>query len=461
MPIQRLVFCSLVILQLTGCAAALQARENKKIDTMLAKGQYEKLGKYIEEDMEAGQGDALEYLHAAEAWRLKGDHDRSNLYYDATETAYANSQDAGLMSQAGSQLTRSVGLSALTPYVPGPSEMVLVNYYKALNHVSEGNDSAARVEFNRVRERTRRALQAYAGEVQEAKENALSGNQGNEGLLSFLNGIDTDSMTSNMMHQHYPETRKWEVYGDFMLPPAVYMVGLYKGLSSRLRDISGARYQLNRVVGMTGSKVVANDYAELKKGRICPENNCVWVIAESGFGPELEERRIDFPVPINGRLVIASMAVPAIKSRSDQIGDMPATLLARGKPVALERLARMDQVVQTEYKERLPGIIARSVIQAAIKVYLQYETAKRDELLGLVASAASAVSTSADIRIWRAMPGSFWVGRITRPADRRLSMAYGVGKTLQIDLPSTGSSVIYIKQFAYGSDPLVEVMQIK
>lgn len=444
-------------LWLQGCVATMETR-NASIDALLVSGNYLAAAELAEARLaiaspSSGQRasvvvrerNVLEHLEAAEAWRLSGDPARAIAHFDAAEHSLRGIEDVGtgvvVAREAGGVLLGDGSL----PYLPSPSEAVLINYYKAIAFLEAGDHDNARVELNRSEERTRRAVERYQREIDEAR---------NEVARQDVGMVQTESL----MTTHFPEMLRWKSYESFVLPPAAYLQALFLGTAGSGADLERARNLMQRVAGITGNPVAVEDYERLERGSLCAASRCVWIITEHGLGPELVERRIDLPVPTSNGVVLLSMALPALKTRSLQV-DPPFVLLKTEGRVALSVLATMDQVVQTEFEKRFPGMVMRSVAGAVVKAVAQEEAYKRGgAVAGFLANMATLATTNADLRIWRSMPGVFSVARLDlQGVGERLLLRSTQGEQW-VELNGEGPMIVHIKQLDPAAPPVVTVL---
>lgn len=454
------------LVALSGCSAQL-VTQNQERDQLLITGDYAALATSLEVKMglkpagkEADKGSesvvtfnpqyVLEHLEAAEAWRLSGRVDRALAHFDAAESSLAGVDNQGDVEGAGRQAGAVLVNETMLTYRPSPAEAVLINYYKAISFMSMRDRENARVELNRADDRIRRAVEYYEKEIVAAQEQAQESSAAKEAA--------GNADVAKEIRGKFPEMSQWEQYPNFVVPSASYLQGLFLARSNDQSDIQKARDLLGRVVGITDSTVVARDFEELRQGRLCPDNNCVWIIAECGQGPQLVERRFDLPLPTKDGLITLSMALPSLDSRL-QSAQGACQLSGSGQALELSELSNMDRVIQTEFSKRFPAIVTRSVVSAAVKGVAQHELNKKaGPIGGLIGNIAAAASTAADTRMWRSLPGRIMVARLDRPADGTVSVGFN-GGVEKISLPTDSPSIVHIKQLTAGNKPSVSVLE--
>ncbi len=457
------------LLFLQGCAA-MQSARNNEMDRILATGDYKGAAMLAESrmglnpnedgglpDVSFQRANVLDHLDAAEAWRLMKDGKRSNLHYDAAEEALKDVELQSGASVAGKQVGAMLLNDSVLDYVPSPAEAILMNYYKAINFLSQGDPDNARVELNRADDRTRRAVERYEEEIAEAQSAAEEKNSDSTYQNSSVrSGIDA----------RYPEMSQWAPYREFIVPPATYLQALYLSRSEDPGDRQRGAELFTRVAGLVeNNSAVTQDAAEAAAGDICPNDDCVWLLIEHGLGPVLEERRMDLSIltPTNGLLVV-SFALPALVSRSGET-EVPFQVLANNTPVTPQPLAEMDRVIQTEFQKRFPGIATRAVVSATLKAVAQKTINDRSggsadpyaALFNLIGSAVSIATTAADTRMWRSMPGRFALVRVQKTPEMNLSLKNGTFE-VPVTLPAKGCQLVHVRSTSPGVAPIVEVI---
>lgn len=449
------------VLLIAACGG-VQVKQNVELDAVLHTGNYGQAALMAEErigiDPPAPDGvrSAVEYnpkhvlshLEAAEAWRMEGDLARSIEHYDAAEVALGD-VETNVAGQTAGKIGAALVNETLATYVPSPAEAVMINYYKALTFWSEGKDDLTRVELNRADDRTRRAVERYAKEISEAQAEAARKNSNQT--------YDNPDVAGNINAQ-FPEMARWQPYAEFVVPPATFLQALFLGVSDVPSDREKSRELYERLGGIVGAHpVLAADMAEIAEGDLCPTQDCIWVLVERGLGPELQERRFSYPVFTGNGVVSVQMALPALASRFDPV---LSQCEVRHGPESAECVpfANMERVVQTEFSKRFPGIVTRSVVSAAVKAVAQDQAGQQGGMMGmLLATAITAGITTADVRMWRSLPGDFALARVKRNGEPNLVLQIA-GQPIDVPLSGAGSNLVHVKlPIAYGRPSITTV----
>lgn len=450
----RVAAC-VVVLSLSGCASMRQAQQNNEIDQFLAGGDYKgaamaaegRLGLKPDEAgtlpaVTATQGSVLHHMEAAEAWRMAGDLDRSLAHYDMAEEALQAVELQNQAGAAGKQVSAALLNDSFLDYKPSPAEAVLVNYNKAVTFWSQGKRDLARVEFNRAEDRIRRAVERYEKEIAKAQEEAEGKPAGDDQTLTRIESAMGISA--------------WAPYENFVVPQATYLHALFLAAGDS-SDKTLALELMGRVQGINPeNQVVGSDLGELKLGQLCPTRDCVWILSDEGMGPVLQERRLDIPVVTFSGLVTVSFALPELVSRQTAPTNY-VELRSGNNSVSAYAVGDMDRVVQSEFKKRLPATVTRAVVGATARAIAQHQLNKQNAIAGLLGNLANLAITSADIRSWRAIPGTTRVARVRRNGES-LTLASG-GWSQNLSLPD-GNHIVYVRQPMAGGTPLVHVLSL-
>lgn len=452
-----------LLLAASGCSA-IQAHRNESMDKELVSGNFQAAALLAEDrigikknadgtpgDVVADGGNTLDHLDAGTNWMLSGDAKRSVSHFDAAEFTLKSVETQNVVASSGKMIGAALLSESIKDYVPSPAEAVLINYYKALDFLQVGDADSARVELNRSADRTRRAVERYSSEIEAAQAKA----SGSNASQSY-----SDPKVKSGVDRNFPEMDQWVPYKDFIVPPASYLQALFLGRSTDNDDRQKSGDLYARIIGIVEQNpFVAQDANEVSHGRICPTNNCNWILVEHGLGPDLQERRIDIPVITLSGAVVASVALPSLRSRTTT-DVIPMRITVDHQPITIPLLGSMDRVIQVEFKKRFPGVVTRAVVGAAAKAIAQNEINKQNPIFGLVANVVSMATTSADIRSWRGTPGRWSLARFNGgAADSAVTVDTSQGP-VEVNVPAAGSHLIYIRAISSSSKPVVQVVNI-
>ena len=400
--------------------------------------------------------DLLWSLQAATADRMSKNYQKSTEYFDKSENMlnYYDEQ-----SELGDIFGSTLVNENVIPYRGEEYDGIMVNTYKALNFIAEGDMDLARVEFNRALDRQRRARENFAKEINKLK--AELDKKQSRAKYDVKANVENPK-TQALLAQKYPSLYEFEAYPDFVNPFTTYMAGVFLNL---VGDHSKAVDLLKESYGMVqDNPYIAEDLRvteNILDGQGSLENT-VWLIFENGLGPVKEEFRLDIPLFIVTRSVkYVGIALPRLEHRNRAYQHL--TIEAGDKSYTTSVVSEMDRVVQTEFSKDFKAILTRAIVSAAAKATAQYFLEQQNSSVGSIMSIATAAysfaTNAADVRIWTSLPKEFQVARFPRPADGKLRISPPVADPLIIDIGSCNNAIVYVRILTAGAEPVYEVMR--
>lgn len=450
----------LSILLMSGCTSAMQKKKLSSFNDLYSSAHYQEAAR-AEVKEKSKVTDLLSGLQAAAALRYAQDYSESSLLFDECETLIKLRNEQLLVENSASTLGAVLINDAILDYQGTEYDGIMVNTYKAMNFWQEGKSDLARIEFNRALDRQRRAKERFAAEIQKQKLE-LEKKQEQENKKALARGkanpkdknipaMDIDKNVNNpeidtILRERYSSLYAFQTYPDFINPFTTYMAGLF---FMSEKDYSKAANLLKETYGMVGKNaVVQNDFVNIEKILDGEKNDTphTWIIFENGLGPEKEEFRIDLPILLlTDKVKYSGIALPKLKFRDQAY---PNLIVGSNGPnqCKTSMLASMDQVVQTEFKKEYPAIVTRAVFSTLVKTYGQYLAQKRfGDLGGFAAGILQGLTTTADIRIWTALPKEFQLAKIQTPADGILELEIPGGDKINITVPMKKNVLVFVK----------------
>jgi hypothetical protein len=407
------------------------------------------------EKNKSGTSCLLETLQAAAALRSLKNYQKSTELFDECEEIIKHFNEESMASHVASNVASVLVSDSILSYRGEEYDGIMANTYKALNFWATGKIDLARVEFNRALDRQRRAKERFAAEITKLKEEIdrkqaeeyekARQNNNNMPPLEIKRAISNPDL-HRIVNEKYSNLSEFKVYPDFVNPFTTYIAGLF---FMSQRDFEKATTLLKEAYGMTeNNSVVSDDFTQVEKilDGSKPQENCIWIVFENGLGPVKEELRVDLPMLLfSNNVIYTGIALPQIRIRDQAYSHLTIKSLGM-QDVRTEALASMDRVVHTEFKKDFPCILTKAVLSALVKTYAQYQAGQKYGKLGtLVLGTYQAVTTSADIRIWTALPKEFQVAKIKCPDDGSVTISTPDGNIFGVNVPANRSSIIYVK----------------
>ncbi|MRI33994.1 hypothetical protein EOPP23_13440 [Endozoicomonas sp. OPT23] len=449
---------------LTGCASVYQASQFGGFETQLKEGKFQEATQSAvnRSDVDEKTGrptDLLWTLQAGSLMRMQKDYQRSTEFFDASENMMQNEDTRSAASNVAMEGTSLLINDAILPYQQSHYEGVMANTYKAMNFSAQSDVDNARIEWNRVYDRQRRAVEAFADEIAERQEEIQAQQEKQKEQANLNRSLKA---SSKLLAQSGVDMGQWQPYKGFVNPFSTYMYGLHFMLNAQSRtDFQRAYDSLKRVYSMTGNATVKKDMSiarQLMNGfsfnKVRPR---VWVIYENGLAPKKKEFRIDLPIVLSSqKIVYTGIALPRLVERKKAYD----YIKANGNKTT--QLSDMDRIVKAEFKEQFNYILFKEIVRATAKTITQRNIAKKDSTAGLLFAVAQMATTSADTRSWTSLPKEFQLTRFKRPASGVVSLAMpGMEQSLDVNIDKNSQfNIVYVKAVSAGQLPSVEVISL-
>lgn len=447
----QLALAGLAALMLQGCAGTVSPQQRAGYETALSQGNYAAASQAalaaggIKDD---GTSDNLFWsLNAGSSLFYDGRGARAVPVLDNAETLIGK-RDVGQMSQSGQ-------------YRATTYDGVMANTYKALAFVAAGKLDEARVEFNRVDDRQRRAEDEFEAEAAKSQQKLATDAKKAEGinLSSMMQSAEADAG----WQQEQALVASYAKYQPFINPLSSYLYGVFFLATAQGQpDYEKARASFQRVKGLIGQSPLLD--AELGRtqawasgGKHAPK---IWVVVEDGQNATIGEYRLVLPVPIVlGQVKTVKTMVIAMPRLQFAPPSYPAVVV--GDATRTVPIGSFDAVVASEFKRRAPSVMAAAVGEAAVKIVMENLAAKSNNaLVALVADVAAHVST-VDRRSWVGLPKDFQAACVDLPADGNLRLRTEDGHDLgPIKLAQDRSSLVYVKLLSGTAAPSIQVLPL-
>ena len=427
-------------LAVQGCAGGVSSHDVAGYDGLLAQGNYSGAASFaVGAGKIAPDGNSehlLWSLDAGAAMAYAGDSAHTVPVFDHAEDMMKR-RELGSSGDAGQYRAKTY-------------DGVMVNAYKAMASMKDGQGDLARTELLRADDRQKRAEQDFQAEV------AAIQSRESEAKDVDIRGALQSAQSDPAYRQAASDMANYGAYKPFINPFATYLTGLYF-LNTADGNREKARNAFQRVRGMSPSPLLNADYdLAAKPGKFAPKT---WVIFENGQGSTLTQYAISFPVPIVGRRSGVSVATVALPRLQENAAAAQGLMVGNGGQRTTV-VGNFDYVMRSEFQRRYPSILRAAVLEAVLKVVLLNVAAQEKSGVALlVATVASNIST-ADVRSWTALPKDFQVARIETPKDGVVRLRTDSGAELgSATVPTDVSSIVWVKEVRPGSPPAIQVLR--
>ena len=458
-----------VLAMLTGCVGVSDVQQTADFMEHYRAGEFAAASNVIggPTGLDYQADNLLMSLHAGMALRNEQRHDAARVAFDRAEGQLLWKAD----EVASVEDVLGVGLSLIASdlalsYHGTIYEGVLVNTYKALGALADGDADRARVEFNRAAQRQDNAVDQLA-----VKVSALTASDDEDERQQHQQEID--EAMAGVMDPDGPVARRLD---------AVESLGQYRGLRNPFTDWLHGAFRLatgeaNRASNLLRDAVAVDgrrnrhavaDFAAAERiaqgGRA--ESDRVYVIHEDGLGPRLEQFRFDVFVPTEHGLIAVGTALPTLVPGTPAYGSL--TIRADGRNTETEPLLNLDRYVATEFRAGYDGVVFKAVAATVIRVLVQAELQRGSDsggffgaLANVVVPAAATIVNQADTRSWRALPHTIGIASLPRPADGIIRMgaagAPGIG---EVSLPPGRFVIVRVTTTRPGAPPALDIFSL-
>ena len=420
----------------------------------------------------AGNKDAVIWrLEQGAVLRAAGQYAESNEAFDKAQLKIDDYQQKAKV-RVGQEVGALLSNQANLAYEGRSYDGIMLNTYKALNYLALGEPDKARPEIIRAYQRQQDAVEANKKRIQAAQDAVEKSKD-----KATIEKAQNDSKLQSQLSGATSNLEGVNIYANYVNPFTVYLDGIYfLANAADASDLERAHKSFDRVSAFApDNDYVKQDIAaaeDLIQGKkLAPRT---YVIFETGRAPERGQIRIDIPIIIS-KVSYVGAAFPTLKIHGSYATSL--NVITCDTNITTTRLASMDSVVATDFKNELPVIITKTIASTVIKAVAAYainDAARQsggdnvglgNNLAGLftqVATAAYQVAVNiADERTWTTLPKEFQVARILTPADRKINLSIPGGVSTPVTIGDGQVNVVYVKSINAGTPLLISQFKLK
>ena len=351
---------------------------------------------------------------------MMGDYKTSNTYF---EEAYLMAEDhqRNYANEAASFLLNP----NITVYKPEMHEMLLIQYYKAINYLKLGQFDEALVECKRINIELEQYNDLYTSH-KKLKDDAFAHNL--MGIIYQANG-DYNNAFIAYRNAYNGYKSDYATFFGVSAPTQLIKDMLFAAYKTGFMD------EVDFYEKETGIKLDAKE----KSG-----NGELVFFWNDGLGPVKDQFAIDFVLVrgAGGALIFQNqeygLSFPFYMSdseyKSSGIGGINvfrvafpkyrerplhftnATLSANTISVPLELGMDINKVAFKSLHDRMLTEMSKSLLRFAMKKALEYQVRKQNQTAGALLSVFDALTENADTRNWQTLPHSVYYTRMSLPA---------------------------------------------
>ena len=460
-----------LVLLAAGCAGTADLDRISQFQGPYSQGDYAGAAAMLggEEGLDYDEENLLTSLQVGSALRAAGTFDASQTAFDRAESQLLWKADeidnVGEFLEAGLSI---VGNDLISSYHGNIYDGVLINTYKAMNALDQGDEDRARVELNRADQRQENAIHQLAAKVEALGEDDPEEAAEQQANSSDINDTYNEATKpGSELGQRIAAVRGLGKYKDLRNPFTDWLHGAFRlatGEANRASDL------FRNAVVLDGERnsYLKDDFRVAEEAAASADGGVprrVWIVHEDGIGPRLDEFRVDLPVVAPSGFIYAGIAVPEFVIGTSGVGSLFAE--AGGATYQTEPILSVDRYAATEFEAGYDAIIGKAVASAVVKVVAQIaaqQVAQQmdDSIFGLLlqvgTTVMAAATTQADTRMWRALPKTINVASLPWPTDGRVRISAGTGGAVaDVQLPSAPFVLITVKTVSAGAPAAVHV----
>lgn len=439
--------CISLFLLPAGCATWYQ--RTAEFQSAVTSGNFEKANKLLAKDKKQANGKnrILYYLNKGYTEFMLGNHEASNQAFETAEIL-TDEQTKNLLNEAAVLVTNPEA----RPYHPEDFEVIMINYYKALNYLEMNDMEGALVEVRKINIKLNQLNDKYPDNKNRYQQDAFA-----HLLMGLIYDAAGDINNAFIAYRNAYEVYQTDYVKNFgVYPPEQLKKDLlrtaYKcGFTDELR-----KYE--KVFGITYAPSADPTHGELV---------FFWL---NGFGPVKSEWSLNFAKQKRGDGAIAfynqelGLAFPFFISNlndneKQSLADLQVlrvvfpkymkrnplyskgSITLSGQVYPFELAEDINEIAFKTLHDRMVRELSNSLLRVATKKGIEYAARKQNEWLGFAVGLANAITEKADTRNWQTLPYSVYYARIPLSSgENRIDLRFSSDKAAPLIQPITVES---------------------
>ncbi len=413
----------LLCLLCIGCATYYQ--KNKKFHDLFISGEISKADELLANDKKAGKGknQLLYEMNRGVTNQLLGNFEQSNRHLaeaDRIAEVYRKNYAKQLVSYLSNPM--------VLPYKAEDFELVMINYYLAINYLKLGELDEALVEARRINLKLQQLNDKYK-KKNRYKTDAFAINL--SGILYDMEGDYNNAFIAyRNAYEAYVEDYK-PLFGVGVpeqlkqdLLRSAYRIGFFEELEQYEEEF-GTQYEPQKNEG--GELVF---FWQNGLGPIKAEWSINFAVVKGAGGLITfanEEENMSFPFFLSGneseneknglgQLKVIRVAFPKYVARYPFYSEGRIKVAARSYP--LQEAQNINQIAFKVLEDRMLREFANALLRLALKQAVEISVRQESEGLGALVGVFNALTEKADTRNWQTLPYQICYSRIPLPAGQ-------------------------------------------
>lgn len=430
------VACSLL---LSSCASWY--KRSAEFQVSISKGDFEQAEKLLVKDRKQAEGrnKILYYLNQGYVEFMLGQPEKSNAAFERAE-ALTEDQHRNLLTEAAVLISNP----EMCPYIPEDFEVIMINFYKAMNYLKMNDMEAALIEVRKINIKLHQLNDKYPDHKNRYQQDAFAHLL--MGLIYDASGLANDAFIAYRNAYDIYESDYLKNFGfgaPAQLKQDLMRTAAQCGFSAELAEYE-KKFQMKYISQPKTADGELVFFWMNGMGPVKAEWGLSFVKQKRADGAIVfhnEEMGLAFPffggsgyseTDLNSiaNLKILRVVFPKYVERPPLY--KKAVLEYNGQAYALEMAEDINAIAFKTLHDRMLREFSNSLLRLAAKQGVQYAASKQNEWLGLAVSIANAVTEKADTRNWQTLPYSIFYSRVPLNAAENqigLKMVQSNGKS--------------------------------
>ena len=407
------------MITLSGCATWYQ--RNLAFQQAVYSGELEKADKILDKESKQADGKnrILYYLNRGYVAFAQGQPEASNEAFETAERL-ADDQLRNMAAEAAALLTNPEAI----PYRPEDFEVIMINFYKALNYLAMDDMEGALVEARKINIKLNALNDRYPDHKNRYQRDAFA-----HLLMGLIYDASGDANNAFIAYRNAYETyesdyaRNYGIRAPEQLKEDLMRTAYACGFTDELQEYE-------RAFGRRYTPSPAPEGGQLVffwlngMGPVKAEWSVNFLKQQRGDGAIVfynQELGLAFPFFFGGgysereRNSIANMqmlrvAFPKYVERQPLFTQ--CVLEANGGSYPLEMAEDINGIAFKTLNDRMMREFANSLLRVAAKKGVEYAAKQENEWLGLAVRLVNSVTEKADTRNWQTLPHSISYARV-------------------------------------------------
>ncbi len=424
----------IVLFVLLGCATYYQ--KNIKFQKHLVNGEISKADNWLEKeskDKNKDKNKALYYLHRGYvSWMLR-EHEQSNRFFFSAEQIIEDR-----VRNLGKEFLALMTNPAIKPYRPEDFEIVMLNYFTALNFLQTRQFNEALVECRKINNKINELNDKYKDHKNRYQRDAFA-----HTLMGITYEATGDYNNAFIAYRNAYETYKedYKEYFNMKIPSqlkqdllrAAYKTGFYEELHyyEKRFDVKYKPQKENNpelvFFWFTGFGPVKSEWSI----------NFTAVTNEQGFITFANDQyNLSFPYYIGDHsaseqsslkdIRFLRIAFPKFVERRPVYQN--ASIVFNQQEYPLEQAQNINEIAFKTLRDRMLRELGNSLLRLATKKTIEKAVSSQNQGLGAVVSITNAVTEKADTRNWQTLPYAIHYTRVPlEEGNNKVKLKIGQG----------------------------------